>query len=270
MNIIFAIPIYNVDTRANQIERWTLQPSGVGSRVCLSTSKDVAEHVASILIHRGMRVVSLPVTDPAEQKEWTHCLETDRRIGEEDVTAIDILTKVLLLRAQPGVASAIALDWYKDPTTNEDPRKWSYTMDGQLVHDGKYRGIRSQATALCDRLADIVTGHPIYRECTILTVPGSSPTHRFSETLAASVANRTGQSLITTKARTRERPEAKSGATINLRGEFIVNEGAAGRRLLMIDDLYHSGGTMEAIADAARKVGALEVHGLVGARTMRR
>jgi hypothetical protein len=271
LSFVISIPIYNVDTRANRIENWTVVASGPVSLVYLCTSDDVAEHVASILIHRGFRVSSLAVTDPTLRRVWTHCLEVSPAVDAEATATITLLTEVLVLRRPPGLASGIALDWYKDPTTDEDPNKWSYTQSGQMLYDGKYRKSGRQATALCDRLAVVVESHAIYRDCAILTVPGSNSTIRsFSEKIAGSVAKRTGQDLIRTTARTPERAAAKTGVGVDLKDEFTVEEAAAGRRILIVDDLYRSGGTLKAVAEAAKRARAIEIHGLAGARTMRK
>jgi hypothetical protein len=47
---------------------------------------------------------------------------------------------VLTLTAKPGLDAALALDFYKDPTSHEDPNKWKDTGAGAMVNVAKYYG----------------------------------------------------------------------------------------------------------------------------------
>lgn len=113
--------------------------------------------------------------------------------------------------------------------------------------------------------------HPIYRECVLATVPGhNAKVTSNGERVAAGVARRLELPLIKTAARTALRPEAKSGEAFDFTGEFSMDETASLQAVLIVDDLYHSGKTMSEAAAAARRAGALSVHGIAGVRTMRK
>ena len=52
--------------------------------------------------------------------------------------------------------------------------------------------------------------------------------------------------------------------------EFIVPVEIRGRSALIVDDVFRSGGSMVAVAKAAREAGAQEIFGICPTRTMRR
>ena len=51
---------------------------------------------------------------------------------------------------------------------------------------------------------------------------------------------------------------------------FSMDETASLQGVLIVDDLYHSGKTMGEVAAAAKRAGALSVHGIAGVRIMRK
>jgi predicted amidophosphoribosyltransferase len=71
--------------------------------------------------------------------------------------------------------------------------------------------------------------------------------------------------------RTRETPPQSSlsapGRRANVEGAFAASAGARGRVLVLVDDVVTTGATLFAAARALRAAGALEVRGLVLART---
>jgi adenine/guanine phosphoribosyltransferase-like PRPP-binding protein len=52
--------------------------------------------------------------------------------------------------------------------------------------------------------------------------------------------------------------------------EFIVPTAIRGRSALIVDDVFRSGGSMAAVAKAARTAGAQEIFGICPVRTIRR
>ena len=268
---IFFFPACNEDSRANRLESWSFRPNGGATSIYLCTAPDVVDALAAGLVRLGCRTSRLDVTDRDDLREWTHALEI-AGIPSAEVEALLILFgETLVLRKQPGIESAMVLDWYKDPTTDEDPNNWAYTPAGELVHGCKYIGSVKALNALCDRLAEVIDRHPIYRECVLATVPGhNTKVTSNGERVAAGVAKRLNLPLVKTTARTAVRPEAKSGEAFDLTGEFSMDETANLQAVLIVDDLYHSGKTMSEVAAAAKRAGALSVYGIAGVRTMRK
>ena len=88
--------------------------------------------------------------------------------------------------------------------------------------------------------------------------------------MAEAVGERTGQAVIAARARHSARPESKTGeAARDLSSEFGLPEEAMFQRLVIIDDVYRSGGTMRGMVAAARRAQSGAVHALVAARTLR-
>jgi hypothetical protein len=268
---VIVFPACDTDSRANRLEKWSSRPAGSATLLLMCTASDVVDHLAANLTHLGFKVSRVEMDDPEDRKLWTHGLEVNAKpIGRvEDL--LNLLAGTLVLRRPDGLESAMVLDWYKDPSSHDDPNKWAFTEVGKLVYGAKYRSDVARMRGLCDRLADVIQRHPIYRECVLATVPGhNAAVVSAGERVAAGVAKRTGQELIKTVARTKVRPEAKAGEAFDLSGEFKMDEQASLRGVLIVDDLYRSGKTMSAVAAAAKRAGALSVHGIAGVRTMRK
>ena len=56
----------------------------------------------------------------------------------------------------------------------------------------------------------------------------------------------------------------------NIRGAFVYNADLSGKKIAVVDDVMTTGATMHEIARTLRKAGAVEVHGWVVARTLKK
>jgi adenine/guanine phosphoribosyltransferase-like PRPP-binding protein len=101
----------------------------------------------------------------------------------------------------------------------------------------------------------------------VVLVPGSE--HHFGERLAATVAELTNKQLLSSRRLSIGHAPAKQGHTPGRRVDYDVDEDVFGREVIIVDDVFRSGGTMRDVAAAALAGGARRVVGLVGARTMR-
>ena len=106
-------------------------------------------------------------------------------------------------------------------------------------------------------------------------IPGHDSTRvSFGSRMATTIAHRRGIPIIKVAAKSEFRPEAKNleeSERLNfLHGQFSVPYRLDGQRVLIADDVFRSGTSMGAVASAARDVGAEEVYGICGVRTMRR
>ena len=149
------------------------------------------------------------------------------------------------------------------------------TPAGSLVHMAKYYGYPEALDALGSALAKVINGHALLKTAdVIVSVPGHDTSRvSFGEHVAAAVAKKTGKPLIAATAAHTSRPAAKEREKveggIDLEDEFTLPDDVDSRGVIIIDDVYRSGQTMEAVAKAAKEAGAERVYGLVGARTMR-
>jgi predicted amidophosphoribosyltransferase len=93
-----------------------------------------------------------------------------------------------------------------------------------------------------------------------------------AQTLAAELAARwqlaVGAPLMRTRSSGRQAALAHRERTRNVRGLFVARP-IADARVVLVDDVYTTGATASAAAEALRSAGALEVHVVTFARTPR-
>jgi hypothetical protein len=158
------------------------------------------------------------------------------------------------------------------------------TAVGQLVREAKpydrggSSGSREKARELARLLAEFIRQHPTYHQAEVLlAVPPSNPNKVFDlpTLLVQEIAAITGQSIATPYLRkTRMTRAMKDCRTIqekidNLRGAFLVADPAPfiGRKLLLVDDIYQTGFSINEVGSVLRQAGASLILGLVATKT---
>ncbi|MGK3199921.1 ComF family protein [Amycolatopsis sp. MEPSY49] len=214
---------------------------------------------------------------PKHSPAWTHRLCLPDHV--DPVPLLDLLERVLVLRAIQDLDAVIALDFYSQPNLNGE-QGLTYTTIGALINAIKYKALRKEEVAeagsrLTAPLVEVVRAHPWFRTADlVLAVPGHDPNQ-----VAASVR------IGVTVAKHVELPHAlprnrRSGfrkSVKDMAGEeraelldgFAIDEDLTGRTVLVVDDVFHTGCTMRGVARAARLAGASTVLGLTGARNWR-
>jgi hypothetical protein len=191
------------------------------------------------------------------------------------VDLISFLQSWLTLTDTDYLDFTIAGQWYKIPEDGVDPRRWKNTAAGELVFRGKYwttdpaEQVKSMAK-LGGALAQLMSRHPLYSiaQC-VLSVPGhNNDGNSFGEQVAARVAQLRGIPLVRTGCTLGARTSAKRADSSELLGTITVSS-TLPEIVVIVDDVYHTGGSMRATAFAARQAGAKIVLGIVGARTLR-
>jgi predicted amidophosphoribosyltransferase len=151
-----------------------------------------------------------------------------------------------------------------------------FAYDGvarELVARVKYRNARAAVGWLADAMTaragppvvDVVTWAP--------TTPARRRARGFdhAELLARAVASR--RRLPRRRLLVRRPGPPQTGAGRDARGDgprFVATPAAAGRAVLLVDDVVTTGATLSAAAAALRRAGAPAVFGLVAARTPER
>jgi hypoxanthine-guanine phosphoribosyltransferase len=205
----------------------------------------------------------------ADRGEWTHRYPLDRPLTDTDEAFLGLLGRVLTLRIGHPPIVAIALDWYKDPESNEDPNLWANTPVGELVHKGKYLASDVHAKRLAAEMANVIGQHPhLARADVVVSVPSHSSRH-FSERLAAAVARM--RKLPVASMTDSGSVQAKETSVAQRQPhEFAIEPRMIeGRRVLLIDDVSRAGETLESAAAFLKTAGAAGVCALVAVRTMR-
>jgi hypothetical protein len=107
----------------------------------------------------GTRRIAL---EQEQKAHWTDRIHVAGGLTDAGKRTIALLKRVLTLTVKPGLDAAIALDFYKDPKSHEDPNKWKDTGAGSMVNMAKYYGHPDAFNDLVDSLAQVITEHPMY------------------------------------------------------------------------------------------------------------
>jgi pyrimidine operon attenuation protein/uracil phosphoribosyltransferase len=270
-------PFYR-DQRGNRLEDWTTTSVGSGHVLWLRGPVEVVQQVTA-LAPEYRRLPDSVTAGPT----WTHALQSPRPDAPELVRGLlGLLTEVVCLPSPPNVDFALALDWYKKPEEGVDPFDWDNTPTAQLVSSGKYRyknndDMQSRVgLQLVNLMCRAIERHGILTQATvILDIPGHDSSRvSFGSRMASTIARRRDIPIIKVAAKSAFRPEAKNleeSERLNfLNDQFSVRQSLTGQRVLIADDVFRSGTSMGAVASAARDVGAVNVYGICGVRTMRR
>lgn len=150
------------------------------------------------------------------------------------------------------------------------------TAVGELLYQLKYQEDREAVEELSKTAASFVKSWGIEIDA-IIPVPPSNASRKWQPVLA--LASRMSEILgVRLWARTivKSKPTAELKAVFDkdkrqeiLSDVFSAKPNAAGRKLLVVDDLYRSGATLEAIVAALGAAGAANVYVLTFTRTTR-
>jgi len=194
-----------------------------------------------------------------------------------------VLRDVLTIPPKHSADFILALDFYTTPDDGLDG-ELSRTRQGSRVYSVKYQNRSSEdavneakwaTEGLRRDLLEVVRRHGIYKQADVLIgVPGHvSAKPSLATTLAREMAELRRVSTVAVHTVRNVRPEAKTRqqdeVPLDLENEFYIRESLEGRIVVIIDDVYRSGATIDAIARAAKRSGATLVLGLVCTRTIR-
>ncbi len=152
---------------------------------------------------------------------------------------------------------------------------WNRSGIGDLVYRLKYESDASVLPTLVGHTRKLFAAHPEMNKCNIIIpVPSStprefSPVHEFCKALS----NALGKPVQTCVTKTRQTRPQKEMHTIpqkrdNVAGAFAVNGDINTKRILLVDDLFDSGATLEEITRLLHKHGAANINVLTLTRTI--
>jgi Phosphoribosyl transferase domain len=175
------------------------------------------------------------------------------------------LGMVVLVGPPEGSCPVIALDYHRvtRKTSYGLPERSALTPTGKRVIAAKYKGAddpTDDGSRLTEQLATVIETHPLYRSAfTIAAVPGSR--HDFSSALGKALSRTVGKEFALLRARD---DSSKHDP------RFVVDDSSTvkGKSVIVVDDVYRSGVTLQAAATALRDAEALEVLGLAATSTI--
>ena len=163
------------------------------------------------------------------------------------------------------------LDNYSVPGTNDR------TRDGQLMYEAKYTGNLGAARRLGERLAETSVALTKVRSkfahveavCAVpyfgVDRPISVP-HLLATSVAAALRVPDHSNLVS---KTRETAPVKGAPSpVVDPTQFEAKWNAQERRVLLVDDVYRSGGTLASLAKALQKVNVIPVASIAAVRAM--
>jgi ATP-dependent DNA helicase RecQ len=164
-----------------------------------------------------------------------------------------------------------ALDFHSSFTGAD----WNRSNVGDLTYRLKYESDPTALPALVEHTLELFSGHPEMTQFDlILPVPSSmprefEPIHEFCKELSKTV-NKPAQSLLVKTRQTRLQKEMHTLAQKrdNILGAFAIDGDITGRHILLVDDLFDSGATLEEITRLLKKSGAALVNILTLTRTI--
>lgn len=184
-----------------------------------------------------------------------HCITIDDRLDE---------------------SHAMSLHSAKDEHGN-----WYTPEMGILMRRAKYGSgygpirDRDAFEAICDRIGRFIAGHPRYERAHLISTAPSSDSNK-TQTMAGEMAKRLSSKLekilvvpirhtSVPSQKDNDDPSEESRRTAQMntvRFDFNLN----GQSVIIVDDLYDSGATIEEVARAAREAGASGVLGITATK----
>jgi ATP-dependent DNA helicase RecQ len=152
---------------------------------------------------------------------------------------------------------------------------WSRSGVGDLTYRLKYDSDTTVLPALVQQTLDLFAAHPEMGQADfIIPVPSSterkvSPVHAFCEALAGKIKLPV-QSVVAKSRQTQPQKEMQTLAQkrANVTGAFSMCGNISEKRILLVDDLFDSGATLDEITKLLLKHGAFRVNVLTLTRTI--
>lgn len=184
---------------------------------------------------------------------------------------MNLLTEVVTVCDSADVSHCLGV--YRVPSADIPVDDWPYTQIGRLVHDAKYQGNSSSANDVAKEMTLVVAAHPAFREADAIVSMPSSGRHLDGPALWRSALARQFGFEEVSLTRTRavippkdiqDRQERKDN-----QHESMSCEDLDGKKIIVLDDLYMDGATMDEAVRALRSSGASCVFALCGVKTAR-
>ena len=171
----------------------------------------------------------------------------------------------------------LALDSHFIPQEYGDDSRLVRTVIGELIDRAKYKGDKNAATQLCDLAVRAASSHPRISGVQFIGCPTSNDNSKqlnLCDLLCNTLCEALSLEVITVDKIKEVSPQKDQGddlATLqeNVDGAFKITADLEGGQILIVDDVYRSGATLNELGQACRNAGAEAVFGLVLSKTMK-
>ncbi|MDZ7362909.1 MAG: RecQ family ATP-dependent DNA helicase [candidate division KSB1 bacterium] len=151
-----------------------------------------------------------------------------------------------------------------------------HTEVGARVHAFKYQGEKAQVEWLLERALKMLAAHPLFKEVdAVVFVPSTKGDRSYAPVtlLAENLRQQLGVRAAFQLGKTRATRPQKEMVTLeqkrrNVAGAFAVHAPSVkGRRILLVDDIYDSGATINECARVLKAAGANKIYALTLTKT---
>jgi hypothetical protein len=153
--------------------------------------------------------------------------------------------------------------------------EWTRSPVGELAFRLKYQGDFNAIPSLVQKMKDLIQDHPeIAQVDAVIPVPSSVQREKDPvSSLASELARQLKVNYWPVLAKSRKTDQQKQFQTLaqkkaNVAGAFRLQSSIKGKRLLVLDDLFDSGATLEEITKLLKQAGADTVNVLTITRTI--
>lgn len=268
MRLEFNLENYRWDGRGERIAEWVVAPGNPrGHALILKCADWVADHVEAIY---GSTCSAVPLTEEAA-KRYTHAFLFENGVPADLDQVLEMLSTVVTIPAPDHVDLAITLDFYNRPDEEGELQRtnagyWIWTT--KYAKEPTWGNSRNSRRKMIAALVGAISTHPILANASaIISAPGHLADGKgFGEVLAREVAGIVGIPYVETTS-PGPRPQQKETPQ-DLTDVFTVQSFLSGT-VIVLDDVFHAGGSASGAAAAARRAGAERVISLTVARTIR-
>jgi hypothetical protein len=152
---------------------------------------------------------------------------------------------------------------------------WNRSGVGQLAYQLKYQADENALAPLVGEAMALIKKHPELAEVDAVVPVPPTAKRRFDPVseFAGALARELGVAVLSAVEKVRSTDPQKEMHTLaqkraNVRGAFAVRQQVRGKRLLLIDDLFDSGATLEEVHRVLKSAGATNVPVLTLTRTI--
>ena len=192
------------------------------------------------------------------------------QVGSAMPKLLELLSRSVTIDDDADVSHALAVHTLFGPDPDDDRGTKSYI--GEVVSDAKYTSDRWSETHLAELMTEFVDSHPLFRQATHVSCPpgssGGDNTSGLVYRLVEHMRGRLGLRFVAIQGTSREPRKRKRQSTdcSDVSGTFRISQHTAGATVLVIDDLYGHGCTVNEVVRVLRAARVSRVLALSGSK----